>query len=58
MKKESKNVNIRMNMRSGWWVARNNGEIIAKGYGIFSEIEFEKKWEKNDSKKIKCQYIW
>ena len=53
---ETKNMNINFDMDTGYWTARNNGEVIGEGKGIVSAALFEKKWKENNTKPVKFKY--
>lgn len=55
--KTTKNINGRYNYRTGDWVIRDNGEIIAQGHSSESWIDTLYELNRNTTKKIKCCYV-
>lgn len=58
MKKTTKTISINYNFATGEWVARDNGEIIAKGEGISSASQCEKALKAKGQKPVRFNWKW
>jgi hypothetical protein len=54
--KETKNVNVTFG-KWGTWVARNNGEVVAEGYGIDTMDKAVEELKERFGKKVKINYV-
>lgn len=53
---ETKKMNITFDMDTGYWTARDNGEVIGEGQGIVSAALFEKEWKEKHDKPVRFKY--
>ena len=56
--KTTKAININYNFATGKWTARDNGEIIAEGYGIDSAAACERSLKATATKPVRFHWKW
>lgn len=58
MKKTTKNINAVYNITTGAWAIRDNGEVLAKGQGLFSYAQAHAHIKATATKKIRESMHW